>query len=134
VNILDINILLVAKVLISVFLSILFLQSGLDKVIDWKGNHQWLKGHFSSSVLKGVVKPLLIGITLLELTAGSFSGFGAIYLIITGKGYYALLGILFSAVSLICLFFGQRIAKDYGGAWSLTTYFILNIIGLLLYK
>ena len=130
----DINILLAAKVLTSVFLSILFLQSGLDKVIDWKGNHQWLKGHFASSVLKDVVKPLLISITLLELTAGSFSAFGAIYLIITGNGHYALLGILFSAISLICLFFGQRIAKDYEGALSLAIYFILSIIGLLLYK
>ena len=35
------------------FLAILFLQSGLDKVFDWKVNLEWLKGHFADSILAG---------------------------------------------------------------------------------
>lgn len=42
----------VAKILIPLFLAILFLQSGLDKIIDWKGNLTWLKGHLSNLHLK----------------------------------------------------------------------------------
>ena len=40
------------------FLAILFLQSGLDKVFDWKGNLEWLKGHFAKSILAGMI-PIL---------------------------------------------------------------------------
>ena len=31
--------------------AILFLQSGLDKALDWKGNLAWLTGHFAKSPL-----------------------------------------------------------------------------------
>ena len=31
----------------ALLVSILFIQSGLDKVFDWIGNVEWLKGHFA---------------------------------------------------------------------------------------
>ncbi len=34
------------EILILIFLIIVFLQSGIDKVFDWKGNLSWLKEHF----------------------------------------------------------------------------------------
>jgi hypothetical protein len=49
----------------SAFLAILFLQSGIDKIIDHRGNLDWLKGHFSKSPLGGVVPILLTAITIL---------------------------------------------------------------------
>ena len=39
----------------SAFLAILFLQSGIDKIIDHRGNLDWLTGHFAKSALGGVV-------------------------------------------------------------------------------
>ena len=36
---------------ISAFLAILFLQSGIDKVVDRRGNLEWLTGHFAKSPL-----------------------------------------------------------------------------------
>ncbi len=39
----------VMQILISAFLGILFLQSGIDKVVDRRGNLDWLKGHFVKS-------------------------------------------------------------------------------------
>jgi hypothetical protein len=33
------------------FLAILFLQSGIDKVVDRRGNLEWLNGHFAKSPL-----------------------------------------------------------------------------------
>ena len=44
----------------------------------------------------------------------------------------ALLGIELSAITLIFLLIGQRLAKDYAGAMSLGVYFIITIIGTFL--
>ncbi|MBL8003027.1 MAG: hypothetical protein JNL05_13820, partial [Flavobacteriales bacterium] len=43
--------------------AILFLQSGLDKAFNWKGEMTWLTGHFAKSPLKGTVPLLLPVIT-----------------------------------------------------------------------
>jgi hypothetical protein len=40
----------------SAFLAILFLQSGIDKVIDHRSNLEWLKGHFAKSPLAAIVR------------------------------------------------------------------------------
>ena len=45
-----------AQFLALVFLAILFLQSGIDKIIDFKGNLGWLQGHFAKSPLAGQVR------------------------------------------------------------------------------
>jgi len=41
----------VAPLLVLAFLAITFLQSGYDKIKDWKGNVAWLNGHFANTVL-----------------------------------------------------------------------------------
>lgn len=120
----------VTQALISAFFGILFIQSGLDKVVDWKGNLEWLTGHFSNSFLSGMV-PLLLGtLTLFEVTAGVVSAVGVLEVLIYKTYCFAYLGTLLSAVCLVMLFFGQRIAKDYAGAGGLVPYFILAIIDL----
>ena len=63
----------VMQILASAFLAILFLQSGIDKVVDRRGNFEWLKGHFAKSPLAGIVPALLICITILEIAAGALS-------------------------------------------------------------
>ena len=112
------------------FLAILFLQSGLDKVFDWKGNLEWMKAHFSESILKEVVPLLLATVTLVEVSAGIFSTVGVVNILV-GKGdYVAFVGTLLSSMALLMLFFGQRIAKDYAGAGGLVPYFILTLVTL----
>lgn len=119
-----------AKVLVLAFLGILFLQSGLDKIFDWKGNLEWLTGHFANSPLAGFV-PLMLGvITFMEVVAGLFSAAGIFVFIFMGEAWLGFLGVLFSAISLVMLFFGQRMAKDYPGAGGLVPYFIVTVIGL----
>lgn len=113
-------------------LAILFLQSGLDKVFDFKGNLEWLKGHFGSSPLKGMVKFLLLKITAFEVLAGLFCLLGMVELLAWEGFYFAFTGVFFSAVSLVSLFFGQRIAKDYPGAASLVPYFIVTLFAFIL--
>ncbi|MFT5337137.1 MAG: hypothetical protein ACI9YL_001139 [Luteibaculaceae bacterium] len=113
-------------------LAILFVQSGLDKVFDFKGNLEWLKGHFGNSPLKGMVKLLLLKITIIEVLAGLFCLLGMVELVCWEGFYFAFAGIFLSAVALVSLFFGQRIAKDYPGAASLVPYFIVTLIGFIL--
>lgn len=116
----------------SALLAILFLQSGIDKVIDHRGNLEWLKGHFAKSPLAGVVPVLLTAITLLEVAAGALSAIGCLMLIVSRETTIAFYGAVNSAVVLIALFLGQRIAKDYAGAAVLVPYFLLTLATIYL--
>src|SRR5881394_1369177 len=120
------------QILASAFLAILFLQSGIDKVADRRGNLEWLKGHFAKSPLAGVVPTLVTAITILELAAGVLSGVGCLTLIVLRDSTVAFYGAVISAVSIIALFFGQRIAKDYAGAAVLVPYFLLTLVAIYL--
>lgn len=124
--------LLSAQVLVSGFLGILFLQSGFDKVFDYTNNFEWLKGHFASSPLKGVVAPMLVTITIIEVLAGIFSFAGSLLLLFSDQPWLALIGAQISALALVMLFFGQRLAKDYEGAAGLTGYFIITLLAIVL--
>ena len=116
----------------SAFLAILFLQSGIDKIIDHRGNLDWLKGHFSKSPLGGVVSILLTAITILEVAAGALSAIGCIILIVSRETTVAFYGAVISAVVIIALFFGQRMAKEYAGAAVLVPYFLLALAAIYL--
>ena len=123
-----------ARMLTAAFLSILFLQSGLDKVTDRQGNLDWLGGHFSGSPLAAHVASLVNVITAIELLAGGFSALGFVGLLLFGSAGPAFTGALFSSLAIVMLFFGQRLAKDYAGAAVLVPYFILTIVALLLFS
>ncbi|NNM94901.1 MAG: DoxX family protein [Bacteroidia bacterium] len=114
---------------IAAFFTILFIQSGLDKVINWKDELAFNKEHFSKTFLKPFV-PLLLGIlTVLELSSGLLSATGVVSLWM-GSGILYCYACCLCAVTLLCLFFGQRIAKDYGGAQALVAYFIVALLGI----
>ena len=116
----------------SAFLAILFLQSGADKITNHRGNLEWLKGHFAKSQLAGVVPVLVAAITILEVAAGALSAFGCIVLIVSRETTLAFYGAVISAVAILALFFGQRMAKDYAGAAVLVPYFLLALVAIYL--
>ena len=120
------------QILVAAFLAVLFLQSGIDKVVDRRGNMEWLKGHFAKSALAGVVPALLTVITVLELTAGILSAIGCLAVMFVRDSTIAFYGALVSAFAIIALFFGQRIAKDYPGAAVLVPYFLLTLLAIYL--
>jgi diacylglycerol kinase len=120
------------QILASAFLAILFLQSGIDKVLDRRGNFEWLKGHFAKSPLAGIVPALLICITILEVAAGALSAVGCVFVILSRDSTVAFYGAAISAVAVLALFFGQRIAKDYAGAAVLVPYFLLVLVAMYL--
>ena len=124
---------LIVQVLAVSFLAILFLQSGLDKVVDKKGNLDWLSSHFANSPFKNFVPVLFFTITVFELLSGILNLLGVVFLLLEGSLMLALYGTILASVALIMLFLGQRIAKDYVGAQSLVSYFILTILTLLVF-
>ena len=96
------------------------------------GNHEWLKQHFAKSPLAGVVPALVTAITILELAAGVLSGVGCLALIVLRDSTVAFYGAVISAVAIIALFFGQRMAKDYAGAAVLVPYFLVTLVAIYL--
>ena len=122
-----------ARIVIPIFLMIVFLQSGLDKIINKKENLDWLREHFGKTFLKNVTQYLLIFLTILEIISGLLFFVGIILYMIYDQSHFILSGLMISNITFLCLFFGQRIAKDYVGAADLVNYFILSLIGLLVF-
>ncbi|MFO7673209.1 MAG: DoxX family protein [Lutibacter sp.] len=121
-----------AEILVLVFLIITFLQSGIDKITDWKGNVDFITGHFKNSPLKNMVPLLLLTVLIFEIGASVLMLIGGYYIFTEGDGTVAKVGLEFAAITLIMLLIGQRLAKDYAGAMSLAVYFILTIFGIYL--
>jgi len=122
----------IMQILVSAFLAILFLQSGIDKVVDRRGNLEFLKGHFAKSPLAGIVPLLVTVITVLEIATGALSALGCVLIILTRDSTVAFYGAVLAAVSITALFFGQRMAKDYAGAAVLVPYFLVTLIAIYL--
>ena len=120
------------QILVSAFLTILFLQSGIDKVVDRRGNLDFLKGHFAKSPLAGMVPLMVTVITILEIAAGTLSGIGCALIVLTRDSTLAFYGAVVAAVGITALFFGQRLAKDYAGAAVLVPYFLLTLSAIYL--
>jgi len=112
----------------ALFMAILFIQSGLDKVFDWKGNLGWLTGHFEKTFVGGMVPIMLGTITVGELATGFLSAAGIIYFLVIGSTAVIFWASVIGACSFSALFFGQRLAKDYPGAAILVPYFLLSLV------
>ena len=57
----------ISQALIALFLGIAMIQSGFDKIIDWKSNRSFLIDHFSKTFFSQFVTPLLLVVTILEV-------------------------------------------------------------------
>jgi uncharacterized membrane protein YphA (DoxX/SURF4 family) len=120
------------EILILLFLIVTFMQSGIDKILDWKGNIEFIKSHFKNSPLRNNVPLLLAIILTIEIVAGIFMMIGIYQIYASGLKEFALIGVELSAVALIFLLIGQRLAKDYAGAMTLAVYFIITLLGVFL--
>ena len=116
--------------LILLFTAITFLQSGLDKIFDWSGNLNWLTGHFKGSFLGRMVPMLLVIILILGVLSGILALYGIFMLWLYAQAETALWALVLAGVTLLMLLFGQRIAKDYAGAFTICGYFLVVILGI----
>lgn len=121
-----------AEVLVLLLLAVTFLQSGYDKITDWNGNTEWLKGHFSQTFIRNQVPAALGLILVLEILAGVVNVVGILQLFMTqGERHdFAFYGAALSCITLLFLLFGQRLAKDYDGARTIVIYFIPAILAV----
>jgi len=121
-----------AQVLSAAFLAVLFLQSGLDKVTDWDGNKGYIGSVFAKTPLAKFSTLMLLKITVLEVATGLTSAAGCVALLVTKSSCIAFVGAVLAGTTLLGLFFGQRIAKDYAGAAALVPYTLFAIASVLL--
>jgi uncharacterized membrane protein YphA (DoxX/SURF4 family) len=120
------------EVIILLFLIITYVISGYEKISDWKGNVNFIKNHFQNSPFKNKVPFLLAILLIVEIIASILMIIGVYQLYTSETKEIALLGIELSAVSIIFMLIGQRLAKDYPGAMSLGVYFIITLCGVYL--
>lgn len=109
---------------LSAMVVIVFLQSGIDKIVDWKGNLSWLQEHFAKTIFKNTVPFLLGVVTVVEIAAGLLSVIGFVHLLLFNHTDFAFYGAAVAALALLMLLLGQRIAKDYDGAKTIVIHLI----------
>ncbi|MCF6349979.1 MAG: DoxX family membrane protein [Flavobacteriaceae bacterium] len=118
------------ELLILAFLSVTFLQSGIDKLSDWKGNLSYINSVFEKTFLKKSAPLLLTVVTIGELIGGFLTLVGVFQIYFYDSKNLGLLGAVICAKVLLALLFGQRIAKDYAGAMTIVIYFMVTIFGV----
>jgi hypothetical protein len=117
--------------LCAAFMGIVFCQSAFDKIANYKSNLEYFSSQFAKTSLVKSVGLLLPLITLMETASGLLCLGGIVLRIFHISTSTVGFGLLLSGMTLLCLLFGQRIARDYAGAASLTGYFIVTIFGLM---
>ena len=130
-KILNFNSTEIVQILSSIFFAIVFFQSGIDKIIDRKGNLNFFENHFKNTLFHKIYTHALTALMLLELIAAILCAYGCIYSIVYKDTGFIFYGLLVTSFVLLSLLLGQRIAKDYIGAADLTIYFILCIISIM---
>ena len=130
-KILNFNAIEIVQILSSIFFAIVFFQSGIDKIIDRKGNLNFFENHFKNTLFHKIYTHALTALMLLELIAAILCAYGCIYSIVYKHTGFIFYGLLVTSFVLLSLLLGQRIAKDYIGAADITIYFILCIITIM---
>ena len=123
---------LLAQGFVGAFLAVLFLQSGLDKVFDWSGNKAYVKGYLEKTPMRRFSGFLFFVITMLEVLAGVVSAAGVLSTVLVRETGLGLFGAFLAASSIISLFMGQRLAKDYASAAAMVPYFLTTLVALML--
>ena len=114
------------------FFFIVFIQSGVDKIYDHKGNSAYLNDLLKNYFSPPLIAFSLIVVTILELISGILCIIGIIDFILNKSNFIGLLGLIIGSLALLILLFGQRVCKNYDGAKTIAIYFILIMIGIAL--
>ena len=120
-------------ILILSFFSIVFIQSGLDKVFNKKENLSFLYELLGKVFSKSLILVAFYSITLLEVASGFLCLIGILEIIAYGSSMLGYWGLIVGALALLILLFGQRMSQNYDGAKTITIYFILTVFGISLF-
>ncbi len=122
----------IAFLFVLAFFLIVFIQSGIDKVFDFKGNLSFLNDLLGAFFSRPLITFALISVTILELLSGLLCLIGIVDVLFNGSNFIGLLGLIVGSFALLVLLFGQRVSKNYDGAKTIAIYFILATIGIAL--
>jgi|TARA_B110000908_G_scaffold98259_1_gene116001 putative oxidoreductase len=114
------------------FFFIVFIQSGVDKIFDYKGNLSFLNDLLKIYFPPPLIAFALILVTIFELISGILCLIGIVDFIFNKSNLIGLIGLIIGSLALLILLFGQRVSKNYDGAKTITIYFILAMIGIAL--
>ena len=123
----------IIRIITSLFLATIFLQSGVDKILNWNSEIAWMSKQFENTPLANSLQAGLFTVTILEVLGGGFSALGILWVLFRGELSIGLVGAMFCSTALCVLMFGQRMSKNYEGAASLVPYFIVSILGFYFY-
>jgi uncharacterized membrane protein YphA (DoxX/SURF4 family) len=119
-------------VFVLTFFSIVFIQSGVDKVSDYKGNLAFLNDLLKIYFSPPLIEFSLVVVTIFELISGILCLIGIVNFIFNNSNFIGLLGLIIGSIALLILLFGQRVSKNYEGAKTIAIYFIVAMIGIAL--
>ena len=122
----------IAFLFVLAFFLIVFIQSGVDKIVDYRGNLAFLKDLFKAFLSPPLITLALISVTILEVISGVLCLIGICDFILNDSSFIGLLGLITGSLALLILLFGQRVSKNYEGAKTIAIYFILAMIGIVL--
>src|ERR1700733_6964606 len=86
-----------------VFFSILFLQSSLDKVFNWKSELTFNREHFGKTLLKPIVPLIFSTLTLMEFSSGALSLVGVFSIVHNLNISVSFFASCLCASTLLCL-------------------------------
>ncbi len=97
----------IIRMLVSTFLAAIYLQSGIDKIVDRQGNLDFMGEHFSETILTGSFHYGLTTVTVTELLAGALSATGVVWLLLGWGVVPGMVGALFAGISSCILMTGH---------------------------
>lgn len=120
-------------IIIFLFWSITFIESALSKIFDLNGNIGYFSSVLSNTFLKNMAVPIFYFILILELASGlsAFASLIALFIDVKICIEIGTLSIGLCCFTVICLFTGQRLAKDYAGASGIVGYFVAGIFSMV---
>ena len=94
----------IAFIFVLAFFLIVFIQSGLDKVFDYKGNSSFLNDSLGPFFSKPLITLALISVTILELTSGLLCLLGIVDVIFNDSYFIGLIGVIIGSVASVNTF------------------------------
>jgi hypothetical protein len=123
-----------AELLILLFILLTFAFSAVEKMLDVKGQVVWLKEHMKGTYLVPII-PLLLGVLIvLDIVVSILSILAVYYLLQFQEKTMGLYSCILAAMILLLLLFGQRMAKDFQGAFTIVGYFMVVLFGVWLFS
>ena len=116
------------------FLSIFFLHAGLDRVLDRRGNVMRFRVAFDKTPMRRPIGAWLTLLTLGEVMAGIVSAAGCLAMVFSREPAMAFAGAVLGTMTLLLLFFGLRLGRDYAAASATVPYFVTCLAALVLLR